>query len=101
LNRNVIAQRYPLMSLISIKEEVARSRERGYAMLVEVVVAQMGGLGVPVFGRDGRPFAALSVAALSDRILGRKEFLVSALKKVAYELSNPSVPNQTDELQEI
>lgn len=101
LNRNVIAQRYPLMSLISIKEEVARSRERGYAMLVEVVVAQMGGLGVPVFGRDGRPFAALSVAALSDRILGRKEFLVSALQKVAHELSNPSVPNQTDELQEI
>ena len=101
LNRTTIAQQYPLMSLISIKEEITRSRQRGYAMLVEVVVAQMGGLGVPVFGRDGRPYAALSVAALSDRILGRKEFLVSALQKVAHELSSSSGANQTNELQEI
>ena len=106
LNQAVIAQKYPLMTNALIKSEVARSRERGYSMLLEVVVAQMGGLGVPVFGRDGRPFAALSVAALKDRIADRKEFLVSALQKVASELANSPAPQQamantTHEIQDV
>ncbi len=106
LNQAANAQKYPLMTIPLIKEEVVRSRERGYSMLLEVVVAQMGGLGVPIFGRDGRPFAALSVAALKDRIADRKEFLVSALQQVAHELannpeSNQSPTNTTNEIQDI
>jgi DNA-binding IclR family transcriptional regulator len=88
LNQAVNAQKYPLMTISLIKDEVERSRERGYAMLLEVVVAQMGGLAVPIFGRDGRPYAALSVAALKDRISDRKDFLVAELQKVARELEN-------------
>ena len=88
LNQTVNAQKYPLMTISLIKEEVARSRERGYSMLLEVVVAQMGGLAVPIFGRDGRPYAALSVAALKDRISDRRDFLVAELQKVARELEN-------------
>ncbi len=93
LNQAVNTQKYPLMTIPLIKQEVARSRERGYSMLLEVVVAQMGGVGVPVFGRDGRPYAALSVAALKDRISDRKEFLVAELQKVARELANHPAPS--------
>lgn len=101
LNQTVIAQKYPLMSLALIKDEVQHARERGYAMLLEVVVGQMGGLAVPIFGRDGRVFAALSVAALTDRIVGRKTLLVNALQKVATELSGVAATPQIYETQEI
>lgn len=95
LNKTINTQKYPLMTIPLIKEEIVRSRERGYSMLLEVVVAQMGGIGVPIFGRDGRPYAALSVAALKDRISDRKEFLVTELQKVARELANTSPSNPT------
>ncbi|HBI83203.1 IclR family transcriptional regulator [Orrella sp. NBD-18] len=101
LNQSVIEKKYPLLSIDMIKQEVTRSRERGYAMLLDVVVRQMGGIGVPIFGRDGRPFASLSVAALTDRIVGRREMLVSELKKVANELSNPTQSMQANEVIEI
>lgn len=94
LNQEVIAQKYPLMTTSLIKQEVALSRERGYSMLLEVVVAQMGGIGVPVFGRDGKPFAALSVAALRERIADRKEFLVAELQKIAHELTHFQASHQ-------
>ncbi len=92
LNRVTLAARYPRISVAMLKEEVVRSRERGYTMLLEVVVEQMGGIAVAVMGRDGRPVAAVSVAAMTDRILNRQDMLVPALKKVAQELSNNLIP---------
>ena len=92
LNRVTLAARYPRISVALLKEEVARSRARGYAMLLEVVVEQMGEIAVAVMGRDGRPVAAVSVAAMTDRILNRQDTLVPALKKVAQELSNNLIP---------
>ena len=47
----------------------------------------MGGVAVPIFGADGRPSAALSIAALSDRILSRLPMLVKGLQQEAGELS--------------
>lgn len=101
LNQTAIEKKHPLMSIELIKEEVARSRERGYAMLLDVVVRQMGGIGVPIFGRDGRPFASLSIAALTDRIVSRSETLVTELKKVASELSSQSQGLAINEFYEI
>jgi DNA-binding IclR family transcriptional regulator len=40
-------------------------------------------VGVPVFGCDGKPVAALSIAALSDRISSRLDALVEMLKREA------------------
>lgn len=101
LNQSIIETKYPQMSIGLIKDEVVRSRERGYAMLLDVVVKQMGGVGVPIFGRDGRPFASISIAALTDRIVGRLELLVSELQKIANELSSQTQSTQMNATSEI
>lgn len=79
--------RYPRMSTNLLRTEVTNARQRGYALLLDVVVDQMGGIGVPVRGSDGKPVAAISLAALSSRITTRLPLLVPAMKKAADELS--------------
>jgi len=44
---------------------------------------------VPIFGADGRPVAALSIAALSDRLSSRMDQLVDMLKREAEIIGNP------------
>ena len=73
--------RYPAITPGLLEERVANARERGYAVLLDVVVERMGGIAMPILGPDGRPVAAISVAALSDRILGREAALAQALKR--------------------
>ena len=82
-----IAKRYPRITTELLKTEVALARQRGYALLLDVVVDQMGGIGVPVFGSDGRPLAAISLAALTSRITLRVGQLVPQLRKAAEDLS--------------
>lgn len=82
-----IHKRYPRITLELLRHEVQVSRQRGYALLLDVVVDQMGGIGVPVFGSDGRPLAAISLAALNTRITPRLPQLVPLLRKAAEDLS--------------
>jgi hypothetical protein len=42
-----------------------------------------------VFGVDGRPVAAISIAALSDRLASRLELLLPAMRQAADALSAP------------
>jgi len=58
---------FPKVSMTWLKNEIERSRERGYAVFLNMLVDRMGAIGVPIFGADGRPVAAISIAALSDR----------------------------------
>ena len=74
---------YPKISMTWLKNEMARSRERGYTLILNVLVDRMGAVGVPIFGADGRPVAAISIAALSDRLSSRTEQLVDMLKREA------------------
>ncbi len=87
LLRPVLAERYPRLTPQRLREEVQRARENGYALLLDAVVQQMGGIGVPIFGPDGRPVAALSIAALSERLTSRLPQLVKALQQEAVALS--------------
>ncbi len=73
--------RYPAITPGLLEERIAHARERGYAVLLDVVVERMGGIAMPILGPDGRPVAAISIAALSDRILGREAALAQALKR--------------------
>ena len=82
-----LAARYPRLTLQRLRDEVQRSRDNGYAVLLDVVVEQMGGVAVPLFGADGRPAAAISIAALSDRITSRLPMLVKAMQQEAAQLS--------------
>jgi DNA-binding IclR family transcriptional regulator len=79
----LLAARYPRITPALLVERVRDARARGHAVLLDVVVDRMGGIAVPILGADGRPVAAISVAALSDRITGREAALAQALKREA------------------
>ena len=80
---------YPKVSMTWLRNEIDRSRERGYAVFLNMLVDRMGAIGVPIFGADGRPVAALSIAALSDRLSSRMDQLVDMLKREAEIVGNP------------
>lgn len=88
LVKPALAARYPRLTAQRVRAEVQRARENGYALLLDVVVEQMGGIAVPIFGADGRPAAAISIAALSDRINSRLPMLVKAMQQEAAALSD-------------
>ena len=88
----LVEQRLPLFPKVSmswLKNEIDRSRERGYSVFLNMLVDRMGAISVPIFGADGRPVAALSIAALSDRISSRRDQLVDMLKREAEIIGNP------------
>jgi DNA-binding IclR family transcriptional regulator len=74
---------FPKLPPKVIKAEIAASRERGYTLLLDKVIDRMGGVGIPLFGPDGTPAAAISIAALSERIAARLPELVDALRREA------------------
>ncbi|MEP7057432.1 MAG: IclR family transcriptional regulator [Caldimonas sp.] len=83
----VLKKSHPRITRELLKSEIALARQRGYTMLLDVVVDQMGGVGVPILGSDAKPVGAISLAALSQRIATRLPLLVPALKKAGAELS--------------
>ena len=74
---------FPKVSRKWIEGEIQKSRDRGYTLFLNMLVDRMGGVGVPVIGPEGKPIAALAIAALSDRISSRLESMVEMLKREA------------------
>lgn len=72
-------ERYPRITPTLLRERVDQARERGYAILLDVVVERMGGIGVAILDPQGHPVAALSIASLNERILTREPALAQAL----------------------
>lgn len=85
--------RYPRYPASVMAQMTARAREVGYSMLLDVVVDKMGGLGVAVRGPSGRAIAALSVAALSERIRSREQELSEALAAEARAIERAWMPH--------
>ncbi|HVY06449.1 MAG TPA: IclR family transcriptional regulator [Burkholderiales bacterium] len=80
---------FPKVTMAWLKTEVARSRERGYSVFLNMLVDRMGAIGVPILGADGRAVAAISIAALSDRLSSRMDQLADMLKREAEVIGNP------------
>ena len=78
-------ERYPRITRKILEDHIQDSRTRGYAMILDLVVERMGGIAVPVLGSDGRPVAAISIAALTERITSREEALATALRREVAE----------------
>lgn len=76
-------ERYPRLDRAWIERQIEQARRDGYAVVLDMVVDRMGGIGVPILGQDKHPIASLSIAALSDRIEARREALALALKREA------------------
>jgi len=80
----------------SLRERVAETRARGYAENDGRIVSGMAGVAVPVLDADGLPLAALSLAAIRDRMTPERiPELVQALRTeaalVAAHLRHPRV----------
>ena len=78
-------ERYPRITRRVLEDLIEQSRKRGYAMLLDLVVERMGGIAMPILGADGRPVAAIAIAALTERITSREEALEAALKREVAE----------------
>ena len=76
-------QRYPRIDRALLQAKIAEAAACGHAVLLDVVVERMGGIGMPLMGPEGRPVAAISIAALSDRIVERRAELATALRREA------------------
>lgn len=76
---------YPKITMRWIEREIEISRNRGYTLVLDLIVERMGGVAVPLFGPDGRPVAALGVAALTERLTSRLDTLTALLRKEAQQ----------------
>jgi DNA-binding IclR family transcriptional regulator len=74
---------YPRLSREVLQREVMATRERGYAFFADMVIDKTGAIGVPVFGPSGLVICAISVAALSDRVREREQFIAERLAREA------------------
>jgi DNA-binding IclR family transcriptional regulator len=72
---------FPQLNVQVLEERIKAAQRDGYAVLIDAVVPQIGGAAVAVRNRNGRPVAALSIVALSDRITSREKDLAAALKR--------------------
>ena len=64
--------RYAGHSRKDMLSKVADTRQRGFSFVEGKIVPGMNAIGVPVFGPDRRPIAALSLAAIADRVSGSR-----------------------------
>lgn len=64
--------RYPGHSGKELLAMVAETRRRGFSFVDGRIVPGMNAMGVPILGADGRPAAALSLAAIADRVTGAR-----------------------------
>ena len=82
-NRTALAA-YPAFAPELLTELVARTRRQGYAFNDGRVIRAMSAVGVPVFDPTGRACAALSVAAINERMgAARVRWIVDRLQAEA------------------
>jgi DNA-binding IclR family transcriptional regulator len=75
--------RYPRLSGSLIERMAAETRERGFALSIDVVIDRVGSIGTAVCDARGRPILSLSIAALTERIVARREAMAAALLREA------------------
>lgn len=98
----VIAAQYPGYSTDIIRDDVARTRELGYALNPGRVIANSWGIGMAILLPDGRLAGALSIAAIDSRMgearqkelaaqLAQEVERVQGKLKVLFNSENPAL----------
>lgn len=72
---------YPRIDNDVLRGHIQRARVAGYVLMVDIVVEKMSAIGVPIRSASGAVLGSLSVAALTERILGRERALVTSMQK--------------------
>ncbi len=82
-------EKYPHLTPEFLRRQAHETRVRGYSLNQDRVIAGMSALGVPALDGSGRPIAAISVAAITERIVGDREAqLVSLLRDETSRLAS-------------
>ena len=81
-SHDVVAKQYPGYSPAIIREDVARTREAGYAINPGRVVANSWGIGMTILLPDGRLAGALSIAAIDSRMGPARQVELADLLRV-------------------
>ncbi len=71
----------------ALRRDLARTRERGWAVTVDELELGLTGIAVPVFGMHGDAVAALGLSGPSPRLTGRLDELGHHLLDLATQLS--------------
>ena len=88
MSRSALAL-YPLLPIDAIRALTREARQQGYSFNNERVVAGMSAVGVPVLEKNGRPIAAISVAAITSRMTPQHiASIVQWLKEESTQLSD-------------
>ena len=74
-------KQFPRINVKILESMVAETRERGYAVMLDLALDNWGGIAVPLLGADGLPVGAIGIGALSERIRERETQMANALKK--------------------
>jgi DNA-binding IclR family transcriptional regulator len=87
LDANRVArQQYPINDQ-QLRNMIKHAQEYGFTYNDERLVRGMSGIGIPVFRSDRMPIAAISVAAISSRLVGnRLNTVVTDAKEIAKSL---------------
>ncbi|WP_393982121.1 IclR family transcriptional regulator [Xanthobacter nonsaccharivorans] len=86
-NAEALETQYPGYSVAMLRDAVADTRARGYALNPGLYVAGSWGIGMVVLGPDRRPVGALSLAAIESRLTTERQAeLVPLLKREAEAL---------------
>jgi DNA-binding IclR family transcriptional regulator len=81
-SHDIVAKQYPGYSPAIIHEDVARTREAGYAINPGRVVANSWGIGMAILLPDGRLAGALSIAAIDSRMGPARQVELADLLRV-------------------
>lgn len=71
---------YPNFSEARFRDYIAAARRHGHVIMCDVIIDKMGAIAAPIRNASGAVVAAISIAALSERLFQREKLLASALK---------------------
>ncbi len=74
-------RKYPGLTVTRLRQAIAETRDRGYALVIGEVQAQIGALAMVIPDAQGQPIAALSMSMLKERARDREEWLAQILSK--------------------
>ena len=80
--------RYPGHGRTALRAMVAETRRNGFSFVEGRIVQGMNAIGAPILDNEGCPVGALSVAAISERVRGKRVLeLARGLQRDARDLS--------------
>ena len=78
---------HSIVDQATLLADLAETRRRGHSVSDEDVTAGIGAIGAPIFGRDGRAIAALSIGGLRSHVLPPHTAHVACLLQACQEIS--------------